>query len=87
MLLLTEKESAVKSLPVAQLVAAKQEAQQKMARVLSHDLRNELALMMHTISEMRKLGESPALQLLLDHINDQVKNVAEMAQRFASDRS
>jgi signal transduction histidine kinase len=82
LLLLTEKESAVKSLPVAQLVAAKQEAQQKMARVLSHDLRNELALMMHTISEMRKLGESPALQLLLDHINDQVKNVAEMAQRL-----
>lgn len=70
------------SMPMAQLVAAKQEMQQKLSRNLAHDLRNEISLILHLISEMRKIGESPALQQMLDQINEQVKNLSEIALRL-----
>jgi len=72
---------SLKEWPINLLVAAKQEAQQRLVDSFSHELRNVLLPLFHLISDLQYLSDKPSRQETIDRLLLQQNEVLKLLQR------
>jgi len=72
---------ASKEWPINLLVAAKQEAQQRLVDSFCHELRNVLLPLFHLISDLQHVSDKPSRQEAIDRVLLQQNEVLKLLQR------